>query len=82
MKMHQALEISPRTQVLAVVKNILYSGSIAIVVVEDDSDNMFKLFGDIRMTESLVEYIGGEVMLFINHSTDWSWLPVREFAKA
>jgi len=82
MEIENELKAFPPTQVFAVVKNVFNSGGIAVVVFEDMEENQFRLFGDRRLVESLVDYVGDEVKLFIRHATDWSWLPSREFAKA
>jgi len=65
------------TEFCARLVALRYHGSIAIATFESDSDR-FVLYGDRRMTSILEEYVGEEIILFINDESDWSWRRVDE----
>jgi len=51
--------------------------SIAIASFES-SEAKFTLYGDRRMTENLAEYVGEEIILYIENEYTWSWRNLEE----
>jgi len=65
------------TEICAKLLSIKYHSSITIASFESGEEK-FVLYGDRRMTSILEEYVGEEIILFINDESDWSWRRVDE----
>ena len=67
------------TQIIVTLVSIEQNSSINVITVTDEDGDEQVLYGDARITEPMHEYIGKQIRVNINHSSDWTWSPLGEF---